>query len=158
MIYPRLLKYLITGLLFIFTSSWLYAASENQIDLHKQVQQEFSFDPYPDQHARVINQILLMIADGAGKIRAFTKYHYKADLIINLHLNQDNKYVLAIKPEKETLTGDIFYRDFSLEHVLVPDLADIRLRITDASGGVLYEDHFRALRIGEEDNIGRAHI
>jgi len=152
MIYPGFLKYLKTALLLMLTGSMLLAASGQQIVTQKQVHQEFSFNPYPDQRASDINQILLMIAEGSGKLRAFTRYQYKADLTIHLYLKQGSKYLLTIKPDKETVTGDIFYHDFSLEHVLIPDLADIQLKVTGLSDAVVFEDHIRALCIGEEDN------
>ncbi len=151
MTYNRSLQYLILLIFLFFAGNERLTASVNQTITHKRVQQEFSFNPYPDQQARYINQILLMIAEGSGKLRAFTKYQYEAELNIHIRFQQDNQYLIIIKPEKAYVKGDVFYRDFSLENVLIPDRADMRLRVTEPSGAVLFEDQLRALRITERD-------
>ncbi len=147
----RFLKYLILAIFISFCFSTLLMASEQQIVFQKKVQQAFSFTPYPDQQAREINEILLKIAEGSGKLRAFTSYNFEAVLNVHIHEQRDKQYLLTIQTESTRMTGDVFYRDFSLEHVLVPDRADMRLRVTEPTGAVLFEHQERALSIHEGD-------
>ena len=147
----RITKYIkISVFLFFLCTQWVLA-SEKHVTFDKQVQQVFSFNPYPDQQARVVNDMLLLIAEGSGKLRAFTGYRFNADLILHIHTPDDNKHLLTIFQENKRISGDMYYRDFSMEHVLTPDRADLGIRITDAAGVVVFEYQYEALSIAEDD-------
>ncbi len=115
-----------------------------------QLEQRFAFDPYPDSPAQTVNSILQQIAEGSGKLRAFTSYRFQIDIDISIVEVSENNYHLVLKTANALVTGDVLYRDFSLERVLIPDKADLRVELSTAGGLSFFEKYLVSVDISGE--------
>lgn len=133
---------------------------ENRADLadnaskHRlQLEQRFAFDPYPDSHAQTVNSILQQIAEGSGKLRAFTSYRFQIDIDITITEVSKNNYRLALKTATASVAGDVLYRDFSLERVLIPDKADLQIVLFTADGKTFLEKGLFSIDVVAEPGL-----
>lgn len=116
-----------------------------------QLKHTFEFDPYPDVHGKAVNSILQTIAEGSGKLRVFTKYTFFMDVEAKTQWLEDNRYSLTLSTGKKSVTGDVVYRDFSLEKVLVPDKADLTVIIRCSKGNLLFQETLQSLVVQPEN-------
>ena len=109
--------------------------------------QTFSFDPYPDSHGRMVNDILQTIAKGSGKLRVHTNYSFLGHIRTELYPLAGGRHRVAVIPESIHVTGDVTYRDFSLARILIPDRAAFLLKVLDAEGEEVYRHFFEDIDI-----------
>lgn len=137
---------LLTGLI-LLGSMHLSALCAQEERLH--LVYNFAFDPHPDPRAEVVNETLKTIAAGSGKLRVFTSYGLQGSIIVRLE-ESDGVVSYTLHPGDFSLSGDIYYRDFSLEHVLMPDLADLKIDFVNQDGGTIYTANIQRLELGAE--------
>ncbi len=118
-----------------------------------QLEQRFAFDPYPDSHAQTVNSILQQIAEGSGKLRAFTSYRFQINIDISISEVSKNKHHLVLETANAMVTGDVLYRDFSLERVLIPDKANLRVVLSTAAGVNFLEKAFVSVDIPADPGV-----
>jgi tetratricopeptide (TPR) repeat protein len=102
------------------------------------VQQVFSFDPYPTPHTRLTNELLQRISQGSGRLRAHTRFTLEANLMVDVQreANQPSRAIISMKQVQ--FHGDVIYRDFSLEKILLPNRVSLNFSVSDASGKKIF--------------------
>ncbi|MFO7873303.1 MAG: hypothetical protein R6U62_02370 [Bacteroidales bacterium] len=109
------------------------------------LEQVFSYEPYPGEKERLVNQILNTIAEGSGKLRVFTSYTFRTDVNLAVRREGEQEYSLTATVEDTDLRGDVYYQDFSLRELLVPGKADFNLEIFNQHGQKVFDKAFYAL-------------
>ena len=127
--------------------------SENASKQRLQLEQHFAFDPYPDSHAQTVNSILQQIAEGSNKLRAFTSYRFQIDIDISISEVSKNKHHLALKTANAVVAGDVLYRDFSLERVLIPDNVDLQIVLFTNDGKTFLEKRLFSVDVVAEPGL-----
>jgi len=108
-------------------------ANQPPISFTHNTSQQFRFTPgQPGQHQRITNSLLQFIAQGNNKIRAFTNYTLDAQILVSI---QNRGIRIAIK--EASITGDVFYRDFLIDELLMPDKLNLQIDIKDIAGNTL---------------------
>ncbi len=97
----------------------------------------FKFDPHPDHRAKPVNDILQTIAEGSGKLRAFTSYELTGSFGLKLTFAGRDASALNLGLNRWEISGDVTYRDFSLRDMLFPDLLDATLLVVGPDGMIL---------------------
>lgn len=145
------MRILIAAIFVFFCTTLMAAPDPGSRSIRLLAEQKFVFDPYPGPHARSVNEILQTIAEGSGKLRSFTSYtvHMQIDVIIE-ELSE-HTYRLVVNRGTASVSGDKFYRDFSLEHVLLPDKADLTIIVETASGDLVLEERSYAVDLSENE-------
>lgn len=112
--------------------------------------QTFSFSQYPGQRAAIVNHFLLKIAEGNNKLRVYTSYTFEGSLEASLRSDSEGNCMLGLQYLAHAFSGDVNYRAFSLERMLLPDRASFMLTIASPGGAVISEQHFFDVNIPEE--------
>lgn len=133
----RMWFYLLCGFLFTVASASQPAGNETT-----PFSRTFSFSPYSSQRNDIINHFLLKIAEGNGKLRAYTSYTLSGEYMAGLEAGEHGLCAAAIRFSKLQFSGDLLYRAFSLEKMLMPDLASFRLIIRNNAGETMFERTF----------------
>ncbi len=146
------MRILIGWLLFLFSIQGV-ADPDNAAVQSLQLEHTFQFDPYPDVYGQTVNSILQTIADGSGRLRAFTAYTFIMNVDAIVQKLNENQYLLTLKTRKKSVKGDVLYRDFSLEKVLVPDKARLNIAVHGKNGDLVFQEELRSVDIESENDI-----
>ncbi|TVR40390.1 MAG: hypothetical protein EA394_08120 [Bacteroidia bacterium] len=111
------------------------------------ITQEFAFDPYPDKHQLITHDILQTIARGSGKLRAYTSYHYRLDLLVEVDQIGKDIQRVSVYINSSHIQGDTRYRGFDLAHLLLPDRANISLEILDEEGRTVHNKEWKGMDV-----------
>lgn len=133
-------------LLFLFFLSH-FSVSYGQQPVIIPLEQEFSFEPYPDTHSRISNELLQRISQGSGRLRAYTKFTMKGALLSNFHKDEKGNMTARFELKGIAYSGDVFYRDFSIEKILLPNFMDMTLHILDSGGNVVFDTIVKGARV-----------
>jgi hypothetical protein len=115
--------------------------------------QTFSFSQYPGQKEALVNHFLLKIAEGNNKLRVYTSYTFEGSLVANFRSDTEDDCSLDLQYQAYSFSGDVNYRAFSLEKMLLPDRASFMLTISSPGGGVISEKHFFDVSIPKEGTL-----
>jgi tetratricopeptide (TPR) repeat protein len=126
----------LSALLF-FGAAGVSAVSQTADSLY--FEQTFSFSPYSNPRNDIVNHFLLKIAEGNGKLRAYTKYTFKGTYAFSGVRHIRGACVLGMQIHHHGFTGDVHYRDFSLEKMLVPDKMSAVFTIRSPGGHIVFE-------------------
>ena len=97
------------------------------------ISQHFRFTPgQPGQHQRITNEMLQLIAQGNNTLRAFADYTLNSQIELNV-LNNG----IRITVKEISLSGDVFYRDFLIDELLMPNKLNLQIGIKNVEGNVL---------------------
>lgn len=99
--------------------------------------QTFSFDPYPDRQGAIVNEFLLKIAESNNKLRIFTSYQLTGKLNSHAGVDDASQCLLYIQLYDLSFEGDITYRGFSLERMLMPDKFSFSVGRLDDQGQLM---------------------
>ncbi len=124
---------------FLFVFLFSTHAVSGQEPVVTATEQVFSFDPYPDGPARISNELLQRIAQGNGRLRSYTRFRVKADVVAQLEEPANGQMMASLRMANVRYSGDVMYRDFSLEKILLPNRMDLNLQVLDAAGKVITE-------------------
>jgi tetratricopeptide (TPR) repeat protein len=113
----------------------------------KGVEQVFSFNPYPDAAGRISNELLQRISRASGKLRAYTSFTMQASLETILEQQANGSLQAGFSLKYVSFTGDIIYRDFSLEKILIPNRMQMKVSILDAAGKIIYDSLLTDVRL-----------
>ncbi len=114
-------------------------------------EQSFSFNPYETEQSRIVNSFLQHIAEGSGKLRVFTRYTLRGEMQVSIGEPQNGSYPGAVRFTDMQLRGDVNYKDFSLEKILLPNLASWKLEIKDEQGRTVYSRIFPDMQLDKEE-------
>lgn len=121
-------------------------AQENPVSSFS-FKQRIAFNPYPDSKQKITNDLLQYIAEGSDRLRTSVAYTLEGRVTARWDKGENGKQNLRLALEDLRLSGDIFYRDFSLEKVLIPDLVNLSLLIGKSGGGVILKKAFSDLPV-----------
>ena len=102
------------------------------------VEQVFAFDPYPTQYTRLTNELLQRISQGSGRLRAYTRFTLEAALLTQIQRDGQAPPRAILKLQEVQFHGDVIYRDFSLEKILLPNRVNLDFTVSDASGKTVF--------------------
>ncbi len=102
-------------------------------------EQRFAFSPYSNPRNDIVNHFLLKIAEGNGKLRAYTSYTFTGSYSFSDIKRVRGACVLNMQIHHYGFTGDVHYKDFSLEKMLVPDKMTAVLTIQSPAGQIVFE-------------------
>jgi len=111
------------------------------------LEQSFFFSPYPDDGQKITNTILQTIAEGSGKLRVFTSYNFQMDLQTDFFVEKAGKTKLFVVPESMMVTGDTYYHDFDLSHLLIPNKADFMIRVFSPDHTMIYSGIYEGIEM-----------
>ncbi len=107
---------------FLFVKPAFSSGSESELLFEKRFDgvQRVEFNPHDRGHYRITNIFLQNISEANRKLRVFTTYNI--NYTIEVHLDKIGEGIgeLNIYLSDLSLDGDIYYRDFVIEDVLVP--------------------------------------
>lgn len=118
--------------------------------------QEFAYSPYPDEQGHIINTFLQKIAEGTGRLRVYTSYRVSGRLDAVFTPDQQGRCNLRVVLDGLGLSGDLIYKDFSLEKVLLPDRMSFNMEIYSGSGQLIYRRFFENRPVPEKGNLFHA--
>jgi tetratricopeptide (TPR) repeat protein len=105
-----------------------------------QHQQQFRFDANARHGSPlVVNELLQMVAEGTGKLRAFTGYDFSAQISGGVTQGNNQQLQLWVAIDNVSLQGDLFYRGIGIEQYLIPPQIDLTIHIVSADGKILSE-------------------
>ncbi len=133
---------MLTGILLLLLLAGFAGSGYSQDKLPVELEQSFSFSPYPDDGQKIVNTILQIVADGSGKLRVFTSYSFQMKLQIIFSAGEECKTKLMAVPESLLVNGDTYYKDFDLAHLLIPNKADFIVRIYSQDNVLLHTGVF----------------
>ncbi len=113
-------KYLLFFSLLIFFSKVSYSSQANVDSLH--YSNAIEFRAHSSGQAVYTNDFLQKISEASGKMRVYTKYSYNIPVTSSVRSLENGKVKISISIDKANLSGDITYKDFSLEELLTPDV------------------------------------
>ena len=113
--------------------------------------QEFKFSAYPTTREAIVNHFLLKIAEGNGKLRAYTSYTVGATLRYTVGQDEEGRCVLGMQAEDLDFSGDITYRAFGLEKLLMPDMISFHLTVKAPDGRVIFDRSYDDIRMSAPD-------
>lgn len=122
------------------------------------LQQDFSYDPYPDAGAEAVNDLLLHIADGAGKLRVRTSFGVRIDLMMQMERMHRDSLLTRVVLEDVSISGDKHYKDFSLKKIMIPDAFSAQMYILDKQGDTVYHSIYQNQRIDLPVNDWPKHV
>lgn len=96
--------------------------------------QRFAFSTEQTTTARVTNDYLQMIARGSGRLRAYTSYHIQGEVAGRWEAVKTGKTTFYLEIQQLSFSGDVVFKDFGLESVLMPDLISFDLLVTRHGG------------------------
>jgi tetratricopeptide (TPR) repeat protein len=117
--------------------------------------QDFQFSPYPNSRTSIVNHFLLKIAEGNGKLRAYTSYNLGGLLRYSIHKDDHGRCMLNLQTEDIVFMGDITYKAFSLEKLLLPDMMSFELTINTVVGNQVLKKSFTDVKISAD---GRSEV
>jgi hypothetical protein len=101
----------------------------------------FAFSPYPDEQGRTVNFFLQKIAEGSGRLRVYTEYAFSGEILaLLLPVDGRRGYELVLQLVNPVLSGELVYRDFSLEKVLVPDRVSLKVNVSKPDGLPVFQE------------------
>jgi hypothetical protein len=103
-------------------------------------QQHFKFTPAPHHGSnQVVNELLQIIADGSGKLRAFITYDVSAQLEVVCEPRPGNNYSLMLVMNNLNIKGDTHYRGFELPEIFYPQIVDFVVVFRNPTGQIVKE-------------------
>jgi hypothetical protein len=124
-------------LLFLIEGSLFGQVAEQTVYSHSQ---EYRFNANARQGSPLaINELLQILSEGSGKLRVFTGYNLNADIRLAYKPTENNVWAISLEIEKFVLSGDLNYRQFSLEKKLMPPYLDLLLQVKTDEGRVYTE-------------------
>lgn len=139
------MRFFVICSLVVFLFSPLVVSAQQPVVTN--LRQEFSFDPYPDAAAQISNELLQHISQGNGRLRAYTHFTVRASMVSELEKKAADMLAVSVKISGVTYSGDVMYRDFSLEKILLPNRMDVTLQVLDADGQLLREINLKDTRV-----------
>ncbi len=110
-------------------------------------EQTFSFTPYETEQSRIVNSLLQHIAEGSGKLRVSTSYTLKGEIHVSIGKQKNGSYLAEVRFSGLQLSGDLNYKDFSLEKILLPNLVSWKLEFKDEQGKPVYTRIFSDMEL-----------
>ncbi len=108
-------------ILFVFSiSSKLAYSDELLIKKQYEGSQKVEFSRYDKGHYKNTNIILQKISRANGKLRVFTSYQINYGLDVNVKEVSKDSLIIQLYLNELSLQGDINYRDFVIDDMLVP--------------------------------------
>ena len=108
-------------ILFVFSiSSKLAYSDELLIKKQYKGSQKVEFSRYDKGHYKNTNIILQKISRANGKLRVFTSYQINYGLDVNVKEVSKDSLIIQLYLNELSLQGDINYRDFVIDDMLVP--------------------------------------
>lgn len=98
----------------------------------------------------ITNEFLQILAEGSGKMRAYTQYQIEANLqVVPINPGANGGLDFHLRILNLQISGDKTYRDFWLDRLLYPTLADIDLGLRNPDGSLYRRITLRALSIDD---------
>ncbi len=119
--------------------------------------QNFSFSPHESEQGRIINHFLQKIAEGTGKLRAYTQYAFAGSILVGVATPEQGKCSVELSLRGAGLSGDLIYRDFSLEKVLIPDRASFSMEVFSSGGRSVHSQRFHDLAFSSDGSVFLRH-
>jgi len=105
--------------------------------MHKQ---EFRFNPSARSGSdKAVNDLLQILAEGSGRLRVLTQYGFHCKLGVSYDFTNKDHSAVYLSITDVELTGDIFYKAFSIGNYLLPPYLDIVFTVSLPDGSVLKE-------------------
>jgi len=124
-------------------------------DLHS-FRQTFSFSPYSSAKTDIVNQFLLKIAEGNNKLRVYTSYAVEGSVELLAELDHGGMCRVKLRYHEIGFTGDVSYRHFSLERMLVPDRVSFRMNVYSADNTLIFSQVFTGAEIAADGFVSLA--
>ncbi len=115
--------------------------------------QTFSYTQYPGRHGAVVNHFLLKIAEGNNKLRIHTSYVFQGKLDVVVERGLNGQCSLIFGYQDVGFDGDVRYKDFSLEKMLVPDKVSFTVSVFLGSGEQVYSQAYTGVGIPEREQL-----
>ncbi|MEE4176266.1 MAG: hypothetical protein V2I46_02020 [Bacteroides sp.] len=109
--------------------------------------QKIVFEPYPDSKERITNHLLQHIADGSGRLRSMVSYSLEGQIALQLDVMDDGRQLAFVSLETLRVSGDISYGGFSLEKLLMPDLVQFNVLISQPDGKLIGKKEHKDLPV-----------
>ncbi|TVQ87221.1 MAG: hypothetical protein EA393_10760 [Bacteroidetes bacterium] len=120
--------------------------SYNSERVFHQHSQTFSFTPGAQRVSeQVSNNLLQLISEGNQKLRVFTSYMFHCELHIQPLKLENNIWVLDLDVRNPRVAGDVTYRHFALDELLIPPLVDMELVLRQKDDETIHHLHFKYL-------------
>lgn len=104
--------------------------SQVPLEVRTSHQQPFRFDANARQGTPlVVNELLQLIAEGSGKLRAFTGYDITAQVSVGVKAGDNQQLQFWIEVGEVNLQGDLHYRGISIEQFLLPPYLEVTLNV-----------------------------
>lgn len=101
--------------------AWVFPTHAQNIK-RQRIETKIEFQAQAKDEIAVANEILQFIAEGNDKMRAFTSFLVKADLVYEVRkTHKPEEYQLLMRIEGLDFEGDVAVRDFNLSSLLVPN-------------------------------------
>jgi hypothetical protein len=118
----------------------VYGFSQKSGHLEQLHRQEFRFNPSARAgSASAVNDLLQILAEGSGRLRVFTGYDLSCKLMVNYDFAAQDRSAIYLSVTDITLTGDVFYKAFSISSYLLPPFLDLVFVTRMSDGSVLNE-------------------
>lgn len=115
--------------------------------------QTFSYAQYPGRHGEVVNHFLLKIAEGNNKLRIHTSYVFQGRLEMITERGLSGQCSLLLGYKDFAFDGDVRYKDFSLEKMLVPDLVSFTVEVISPDEERIFSQAYAGVGIPEQGTL-----
>lgn len=135
--------------------SWLFflASFSSKGSVVVPFSQAFSYTQYPGRHGDVVNHFLLKIAEGNNKLRIHTSYVFQGGLEMIVERGLSGQCSLLMGYQDFAFDGDVRYKDFSLEKMLVPDLVSFTVDVFSTGEQPVFSQSYAGVGIPEQGTL-----
>jgi hypothetical protein len=104
---------------------------------------EVNFRANASGQAVLTNEFLQKISEASGKMRVYTSYKINSTIVTTISKANTNSNRVIISLQRPLISGDSYYKDFSLQDNLVPDIFSGIISIDNGNGKRIYHAVFR---------------
>lgn len=129
------IKFFFILTIFLFFFDCLTGNNESLIGKRIKGDQKIEFNTHGREHYKITNTFLQLISEANDKLRVFTNYSIFYTIDIEPVKAENNTINLKVYLSGLYLKGDVYYRDFNIENLLVPSnmKLELILSLDDAS-------------------------